>query len=111
MGGRQGSTTSAAPIVSRKLVIRKTAERDLEDAIDYYEANRVGLGDEFLETVQRAFGVILKNPIRYAELEPEVRRYFLKRFPYSIVYAVEERRVVVLGVLHGKRHPDSWRRR
>ena len=32
------------------------------------------------------------------------------RFPYGIIYAVENGEVLVISVMHLHRHPDSWRK-
>jgi plasmid stabilization system protein ParE len=34
----------------------------------------------------------------------------LRRFPFAVFYTFEED-VVILGVLHGSRHPRHWMRR
>jgi toxin ParE1/3/4 len=36
---------------------------------------------------------------------------FVPRFPYALIYAVEERRVFVVAVAHFRRRPGYWRDR
>jgi plasmid stabilization system protein ParE len=36
------------------------------------------------------------------------RRALLRRFPYMLVFDVEEDRVTILGVFHGRRQPRDW---
>jgi hypothetical protein len=35
----------------------------------------------------------------------------MRRFPFGIFYLVEPDKVVVNGILHGSRDPNSWKRR
>jgi plasmid stabilization system protein ParE len=40
-----------------------------------------------------------------------MRRVTAERFPYSVYFRAETRRVVVLAVFHGSRDPAIWQRR
>lgn len=46
-----------------------------------------------------------------AEVEPGVRRAVLRRFPYSLIYAVEPDEVLILTVSHHRRRAGHWRQR
>jgi hypothetical protein len=50
-------------------------------------------------------------PLGYAVVYGSARRALLRRFPFSIFYTVDERGVLVVGVLHSSRHPRFWMRR
>jgi len=39
------------------------------------------------------------------------RRYLLQRFPFSVVYRVEARRILIVAVAHARRRPSYWRSR
>jgi hypothetical protein len=45
--------------------------------------------------------------------EPQIRRYLLKHFPYSIYYRWEPERdhVSIYAVMHFSRRPGYWRER
>jgi hypothetical protein len=40
-----------------------------------------------------------------------VRRYLLVRFPHAVFYNAGPDRLLILAVLHTRRHPDAWKRR
>jgi plasmid stabilization system protein ParE len=40
-----------------------------------------------------------------------VRAKSLKRFPYSVLYSVENNEIVVLAIAHQSRKPGCWRDR
>jgi len=39
------------------------------------------------------------------------RKYLIKRFPYKIIYLVENDKIIVLAVIHGKRSPNLIKNR
>jgi plasmid stabilization system protein ParE len=45
--------------------LREEAELDLEDAASWYESQRSGLGQDFLNTVLKALGSIEQNPLSF----------------------------------------------
>ena len=95
----------------KRLVIKPQAASDLRAGRRWNEGQRAGLGDEFLEAAEELFQRLRQRPELYAEIGQGVRRCLLPRFPYHVYYRLREDRVVVLTVLHSKRHPDTWRLR
>ncbi len=94
-----------------RLVVRPEAETELEEAAKWYEAQRPGLGAEFLDTLRAQVAAIVRNPFLFPLVARAIRRARVKRFPYSIIYAVEGGDVVVLAYFHNSRDPEAWRRR
>lgn len=60
--------------------VRKPAREDLEDAALWYEAQRAGLGNEFIDEVERTFEKIAEMPENFRVLHRETRRAILQRF-------------------------------
>ena len=93
------------------------AEAELREAVALYETARSGVGQRFLEVVDSRLQVICRYPERFERLairrlRQEIRRaLILKRFPYSIIFRVEEQEIVVIAVAHAKRRPRYWRKR
>ena len=92
-------------------VFRAAAAADVEEAYRWYEAQRAGLGDEFLASVQTALDLILDHPEGAPVLHRDTRRLLLRRFPYGIHYRLVEGQVVVVACFHAKRKPGMWRTR
>jgi len=88
--------------MSWMVLVRAEAERDLQAARDWYERKRSGLGDEFLDEVAAAMGVLELNPQRERLYHGDFRRLLFRRFPYKIFYQIIGERVVVFRVLHAK---------
>ena len=87
------------------------AEEEMTEAALFYEAANAGLGDDFLDDIQHAIDTIREHP----ELGPAVasgfRRMLVRRFPFSIIYAVEPGQVVIVAVAHQRRKPGYWKGR
>lgn len=90
------------------VVLRPEAERDIEEAIAWYEAQRTGLGAEFVDAVSERLVSIAENPEAYSVIMKETRRALLRRFPYGLFYLVETDRVVVMGCFHARLSPRRW---
>lgn len=91
-----------------RLRFTERAARDLEKQYLWYELRRRGLGDEFFASATLTFHSIQTNPSTYPLARPKVRRAPLRRFPFGVFFAVSGDEVVVLAVVHGRRHPRLW---
>jgi toxin ParE1/3/4 len=92
------------------------AKEEMRQSARWYEHKRDGLGDDFLDAVERAFESIEQHPKRFKRVETqnsdrEVRRLVLKRFPFLIVYEVLPAEILVVAIAHGKRKPKFWQDR
>lgn len=87
----------------------KDAALELVDASVYYDRQREGLGDEFLDEVRAAEQRILSAPEGWTLLGDEVRRCPLRRFPYALLYRkVNDELLEIIAVMHLRRKPGYW---
>jgi toxin ParE1/3/4 len=95
--------------------LRPQVHADLAKGADWYEKQQPGLGREFVREVMAVLPRLAENPFANSRRHPlhHVRWRYPERFPYRIIYRVEEKSqvVTVIGVLHAKRHDRHWRRR
>ena len=94
-----------------RVIVSPEAENDLKEAFSWYEDNRTGLGYDFLLQVDAGINFINRNPEIHPIEYRGARKHLIKRFPYKIIYLLEEERIIVLAVLHGKRSPDLMKKR
>ncbi len=97
--------------MSFKVHLRPEAEADIEDAATWYDRQRNGLGQEFLDDILVVVDTIAENPNIYPVVNKQTRRAVVRRFPFGIFYRVDEDSVVILAVMHGNRHPRRWKKR
>ena len=96
---------------ARGLVVTSPAETDLTTAYDWYEEQSPGLGAEFLRAVEAVFAAVQRTPGLFPAVRGRARRALLRRFPYGVFFTASDDEVVVLAVVHGRRHPRVWQSR
>ena len=95
----------------RTVILRSRAEHDVRDIYLWYEAQRVGLGEEFVSELRVCLEGLGSHPESAPVVYRDVRRAIISKFPYLVFYVVEPKRVVVLAVLHSSRNAERWPRR
>jgi len=96
-----------------KIIFLPPAERELDEAFDYYEAQKPGLGFEFFEAVWAAIERIGTHPTAWQMMSQNVRRCRTVRFPYGVIYQLRDdgTEVLIVAIAHLHRKPDYWRGR
>lgn len=89
----------------------EVAREELKEAVRYYNRQRPGLGEEFVEEVRRTADRICQHPGAWTDLGDGVRRCRTNRFPYGLVYIVEGDEILIVAVMHLPRDPGYWRER
>jgi plasmid stabilization system protein ParE len=97
--------------MTRPLILRLSAEADIEAAYRWYEEQSPGLGTEFLRAVEASLSSIERNPELYSQQYRRARRALLRRFPYALFYVIQPDLIEVIGCIHVRRHPSRWRSR
>src|SRR5438270_13919119 len=87
----------------RDLLIEPDAEKDLAEAIAYYDSEQPGLGLEFLSKAKTLFLRIAATPRIYSTFLHNSRKAVMPRFPYVVLYFFNDETVFIAGVIHGKR--------
>ena len=89
----------------------EVAQRELDEAIAYYNSQVPGLGDAYLVESVATIERIRRFPVAWQPLGKQVRRCRLRRFPYGLIYTVDEGNILIVAVAHTHRRPGYWRDR
>jgi hypothetical protein len=78
-----------------------------------YSQNAFGLGEEFVQAVERAMAAISSDPARYKPAGNNLHDFRLERFPFHLFYlhVPGTERVTILAVAHTSRRPGYWKSR
>ena len=96
-----------------EIVILTEAIVDLESIIDWYEAQKLGLGENFFLEFEATAHRLKQNPYLYQESFLFIRKAILSGYPYLIFYAVDEInfQIEIIAVLHQRINPDEIKKR
>jgi plasmid stabilization system protein ParE len=97
--------------VTRKTVFRPQADQEVQAARRWYEDQRLGLGTQFADAIDEAVERISSNPLAFPAVHGETHRAVVRRFPYGIYFRVRGDEIIVVAVMHGRRHPHLWQSR
>jgi len=90
-----------------KLVIKEEAYQDLQTAYDYYEEQRTGLGEDFLEAIKEKIAYIKVYPLHFSKVEKDFRQTLIDRFPYLLIYELTGKEIVVYSFFHTSQNPNK----
>jgi plasmid stabilization system protein ParE len=87
------------------------AKSEFDDAADWYEKKRAGLGVDFVNKVGDVIRRISLNPRLDQIIYRDVRRAVVARFPYVVLYREEVGELIIVAVFHCSRNPPVWQQR
>lgn len=98
--------------MSWRLEFRPEVADDVVHAAEWYESREPGLGSELVSGIEDAWEAITKFPLIGSRRHPsmDIRWRYPDRFPYRVIYAVDEveRVILVIAVLHVAQHESRW---
>ena len=91
-----------------RLTFHRLVQREVNDAVRWYEDRSVGLGDDFFAKFTATLAHIIANPEGQGLWlgSRTVRRAKLTRFPYAVLYEIHPGKVRILCLRHDKRRPS-----
>jgi hypothetical protein len=91
-----------------KILISKLAEIEINEAIEFYESRRKGLGKQFFTYLKGYFEIVKVDPELFAiKKQPCFRELTLKKFPFVIIYEVFNDEIIMYSVFHTFRNPSE----
>lgn len=88
-------------------IYQPVALEEYKEAVEWYTERSLKAAENFVTEVEEKISTICKEPSRYRNAYSVFREALLKRYPFAIVYFVDERKkvVVIYSVFHNKRNP------
>ena len=89
------------------------ARIEFQEAAEWYETRRDGLGVRFRDIVQNKIEIIKEFPERYPKRKSNFRQIALRDFPFVIIYTFykKERIIIIHSIFHTSRNPRKKYRR
>src|ERR1700755_2775645 len=78
-------------------------------AVRWYKKRSIQAAENFTEAVKEIIKSICANPVRYRNPYKYFREAPLKKYPYSIIYFIDEdeKMIIISSVHHHKQHPQK----
>ena len=84
---------------------------EYEAAAKWYDDHHPGAGDDFVQAIERAEGLLAEMPRAWPQwpgARVGVRRYVVPGLRFSIGYEIVGQEIVILAVVHQRRRPGYW---
>ena len=86
----------------------RPAYDEMNAAARFYESKSPNLGKRFLTEIQHTSERISERPNLSKKIRGDIRRRFVKGFPYALLYTVETEEIIIIAVMHLRRDPAYW---
>jgi toxin ParE1/3/4 len=94
-----------------RYVFHPEALTEYSEAVRYYTSQKVEVAQAFINTIEDTVYRIREFPNRYAPVDDDVRRCMARKFPYGILYTIEQDYILILAVMHCSQEPGYWKNR
>jgi len=91
--------------MSYSIFLEPKALVEMQEGFIWYEKQKDGLGDEFIEEIESCYRKLIDNPQRFSYINAIYRRIKTNRFPYVLVYEIDGNVIVIISIRHTKRQP------
>lgn len=87
------------------IILLSPADTELEEAIEFYNTQLPGLGDQFYNEFLFTVDLLNRTPFGWRKVGKNTRRINVKRFPYLILYVVDNNDIFITCIAHQHRNP------
>jgi|ERR1051325_1496973 plasmid stabilization system protein ParE len=88
-----------------RLVITDVAISDIIQGKSWYNDKQKNLGDRFADAIFKSISDIKRNPNAYPNKYKYTREKYVRKFPYVIIYSIEEGVIFILRIFACKQNP------
>lgn len=90
-----------------QIVYKKRAAEEYLSSLFWYKSKSPYAAEQFVKHIDETLSKIIADPKRFRNTYKNFHEAKVKKFPYSIVYFVDEKeqRIVITSMFHQKRNP------
>lgn len=90
-----------------QIVLKQEAKSEIVESYLFFEERQHGLGEAFFKELEQLFQLISLNPRLFPAYRKSLKKVAMRRFPYIIIYEIENTSIIVYAVFHTSRNPAS----
>ncbi len=93
--------------MSYLIVYQPRAVKEYEVAAAWYKERSIQAAENFEAAINKKISILRLNPSRYRKTYKEFRGIKLDKYPFNIIYLVDEinLKVIITSIYHNKRNP------
>ena len=80
-----------------RYVFHPEALSEYAETVQYYTEQRGEVAQAFINAIEDAVYRIRESPTRYVAIDEDVRRCMARRFPYGVLYTIEQDYILNFG--------------
>lgn len=93
--------------MKRNLKFTFRANIDTIVAYEFYESRRKNLGEQFLNELDNCYKSIVLNYTTYKIVHKIYRQAVVKKFPFVVLYSVDEKDIIITAVFNTSKNPNK----
>jgi toxin ParE1/3/4 len=98
-------------MAGKRIEFHEDAATEYEEAVDWYIERSYLAAQKFSAEVSQAIENVVKTPQRWPNHLLGTRRFFLRHFPFAVIYRDLPLVIQIIAVAHGRRRPGYWKKR
>ncbi len=91
-----------------RVILLAPSEVELQDAVDFYNDQMAGLGDQFYDSFQNTVRYIKASPTSWRKVGRHTRRVNIGRFPFLLLYVCDGKDILITCIAHQHRDPEYY---
>ncbi|MDT0650049.1 type II toxin-antitoxin system RelE/ParE family toxin [Autumnicola edwardsiae] len=92
--------------MSFKIRLFPRAEKEISEAVLWYENKQKGLSTVFIDKLDSTFRILKQNPHSFIRRN-KFRQVQVEKSPYIIIYNIEENEIIIHSVFHTRQDPTK----
>jgi hypothetical protein len=93
------------------VIVLPPADIELDEAIKFYNTQLPGLGDQFYHEFIVTIDLLKRTPFGWKKMGKNTRKINIKRFPYLILYIIDNNDIFITCIAHQHRNPRYYMQR
>lgn len=94
-----------------RVIFSTAASVELLDALEWYDRQAPDMVRALSAEVDKTLVRIEGNPFQFPCVHQDLRRAGLNRFPYGLIFRVDDVPIRVIAFFHDARDPNQWKSR
>ena len=94
-----------------KIKFQEHSKYDFTKAKKYYQNQEEKLYEKFKYDLQQSLNRILSFPKLYPNIDTNIRKCVLNKFPYTILYTLKDDNIYILAIANHYKNPKEYENR